>query len=224
MESILVIVAHPDDEVLGCGGYLAKQAKRGHKVTVLCIADGVSSRSGTVDPEELRIRREAARDAGRILGIDSISFGDFPDNQLDSVPLLKVVKFIQLALSITKPEVVLTHHQGDLNIDHAIVSRATLTACRPVPGSSIKTLLFFETPSSTEWSFGDVGASFSPNWYEDISGSMIQKIKALEAYKMELREWPHPRSVKSIKGLAEWRGSNCGLDSAEAFVLARRIS
>ena len=224
MESILVVVAHPDDEVLGCGGYLAKQAKRGHKVTVLCIADGVSSRSGTVDPEELRIRREAARDAGRILGIDSISFGDFPDNQLDSVPLLKVVKFIQLALSATKPEVVLTHHQGDLNIDHSIVSRATLTACRPVPGSSVKTLLFFETPSSTEWSFGDVGASFSPNWYEDISGSMIQKIKALEAYKMELREWPHPRSAKSIKGLAEWRGSNCGLDSAEAFVLARRIS
>jgi LmbE family N-acetylglucosaminyl deacetylase len=224
MRSILVVAAHPDDEVLGCGGYISKQVNMGHKVSVLCVADGVSSRSGEVDIDELSARREGAHEAGKILGIDSYVFGDFPDNQLDTVPLLKIVKFIENAISIAAPQVVLTHHHGDLNIDHSVVSRATITACRPSKESSIETLLFFETPSSTEWSIGEADSFFVPNWYEDISESMAKKVEALTAYKMELREWPHPRSIRAIKSLAEWRGATCGFGAAEAFVLGRQIS
>jgi LmbE family N-acetylglucosaminyl deacetylase len=224
MTSILVVAAHPDDEVLGCGGYISKQVNMGHKVSVLCVADGVSSRSGEVNIDELSARREGADEAGKILGIDSYVFGDFPDNQLDTVPLLKIVKFIENAISIAAPQVVLTHHHGDLNIDHSVVSRATITACRPSKESSIETLLFFETPSSTEWSIGEADSFFVPNWYEDISESMAKKVEALTAYKMELREWPHPRSIRAIKSLAEWRGATCGFGAAEAFVLGRQIS
>ena len=224
MASILVVAAHPDDEVLGCGGYIAKQVNMGHKVSVLCVADGVSSRSGEVNIDELNARRNAAHEAGGILGIDSYVFGDFPDNQLDTVPLLKIVKFIEKAISVTTPQIVLTHHHGDLNIDHSVVSRATITACRPSRESSIETLLFFETPSSTEWSIGEADSFFVPNWYEDISENMTQKVEALAAYEMELRDWPHPRSVRAIKGLAEWRGATCGFGAAEAFVLGRQIS
>ena len=224
MASILVVAAHPDDEVLGCGGYIAKQVNRGHKVSVLCVADGVSSRSGKVDRDELNARRKAAHDAGRILGIDSYIFGDFPDNQLDTVPLLGIVKFIETAILKAVPQIVLTHHHGDLNIDHSVVSRATITACRPVPQSTIETLLFFETPSSTEWNIGEAESSFMPNWYEDISENITQKVEALHAYEMELRDWPHPRSINAIKSLAEWRGATCGFGAAEAFVLGRQIS
>ena len=224
MSSILVVAAHPDDEVLGCGGYIAKRASEGHKVTVLFVSDGVSSRSGVVKPNEVKSRRAAALEAGAILGVDSHVFGDFPDNQLDTIPLLTIVKFIEDAILLSNPEIVLTHHRGDLNIDHSTASKATLTACRPKPESKIKTLLFFETPSSTEWNFGTNESFFIPNWYENISECMTQKLEALEAYKLELRDWPHPRSTRAIKGLAELRGATCGLDAAEAFVLGMQIS
>jgi len=138
------------------------------------------------------------------------------------VPILQVVQFIEGILKIEKPDTVLTHFGGDLNVDHRIVNQAVLTACRPTPQQGVKNILFFEVPSSTEWQVPNDEQAFVPNWFEDISQTLVLKIRALEMYEFELREWPHPRSVKGVEHLAHWRGASCGVDAAEGFVLGRR--
>ena len=206
MKSILVVAAHPDDEVLGCGGYIANQVRSGGEVFVTFLSDGVTSRQGNLGLQEIESRRNAARLASKVLGVSEVSFGDYPDNKIDTVPLLEI----------------LTHFGGDLNIDHRIVNQAVLTACRPAPKQGVKKVLFFEVPSSTEWQVPIEGEAFTPTWFEDISETLEIKIKALTVYEHELREWPHPRSVKAVEHLAHWRGASCGVDAAEAFVLGRR--
>ena len=222
MTSRLVVAAHPDDEVLGCGGYIANQAKSGDEVLVTFLSDGVTSRQGNLGLQEIESRRNAARLASKVLGASDVSFGDFPDNKLDAVPLLEIIKSIEAVVERVRPQIVLTHFGGDLNIDHRIVNQAVLTACRPAPKQGVKEILFFEVPSSTEWQVPIEGEAFIPTWFEDISETLELKIKALTVYKHELREWPHPRSIKAVEHLAHWRGASCGVDAAEAFVLGRR--
>lgn len=222
MKSILVVAAHPDDEVLGCGGYIANQVRSGGEVFVTFLSDGVTSRLGNLGLQEIESRRNAARLASKVLGVSDVSFGDFPDNKLDASPLLEVIKSIETVVERIRPQIVLTHFGGDLNIDHRIVNQAVLTACRPAPKQGVKEILFFEVPSSTEWQVPTEGEAFAPNWFEDISQTLELKIKALMMYEHELRKWPHPRSVKAVEHLARWRGSSCGVDAAEAFVLGRR--
>lgn len=222
MKSILVVAAHPDDEVLGCGGYIANQVWSGDEVFVTFLSDGVTSRQGNLGLQEIESRRNAARLASKVLGASDVSFGDFPDNKLDAVPLLEIIKSIEAVVERVRPQIVLTHFGGDLNIDHRIVNQAVLTACRPVPKQGVKEILFFEVPSSTEWQVPIEGEAFTPTWFEDISETLETKIKALTIYEHELREWPHPRSVKAVEHLAHWRGASCGVDAAEAFVLGRR--
>ena len=222
MKSILVIAAHPDDEVLGCGGYIANQVRSGDEVFVTFLSDGVTSRQGNLGLQEIESRRNAARLASKVLGASDVSFGDFPDNKLDAVPLLEIIKSIEAVVERVRPQIVLTHFGGDLNIDHRIVNQAVLTACRPAPKQCVKEVLFFEVPSSTEWQVPIEGEAFTPTWFEDISETLEIKIKALTVYEHELREWPHPRSVKAVEHLAHWRGASCGVDAAEAFVLGRR--
>ena len=222
MKSILVVAAHPDDEVLGCGGYIANQVWSGDEVFVTFLSDGVTSRQGNLGLQEIESRRNAARSASKVLGASDVSFGDFPDNKLDAVPLLEIIKSIEAVIERVRPQIVLTHFGGDLNIDHRIVNQAVLTACRPTPKQGVKEILFFEVPSSTEWQVPIEGEAFIPTWFEDISETLELKIKALTAYEHELREWPHPRSVKAVEHLAHWRGASCGVDAAEAFVLGRR--
>lgn len=222
MKSILVVAAHPDDEVLGCGGYIANQVWSGDEVFVTFLSDGVTSRQGNLGLQEIESRRNAARLASKVLGASDVSFGDFPDNKLDAVPLLEIIKSIEAVVERVRPQIVLTHFGGDLNIDHRIVNQAVLTACRPVPKQGVKEILFFEVPSSTEWQVPIEGEAFTPTWFEDISETLETKIKALTVYEHELREWPHPRSVKAVEHLAHWRGASCGVDAAEAFVLGRR--
>ena len=220
----LVVVAHPDDEVLGCGGMIAKLSKKNVKVNILIISDGISSRkiSKSELVKEIKNRRAACKKACKVLGAQMPIFYDLPDNQLDSVPLLKIIKIVDDAILKYKPETVLTHYNDDLNIDHRIVNKAVVTACRPQKNSSVKTLLFFEIPSSTEWQINRKKFFFTPNWYEDISKTIKFKLKALKVYQSELRKWPHPRSIKGIRALAEWRGATAGYKAAEAFVLGRK--
>jgi len=217
-----VVAAHPDDEVLGCGGFIASKASSGAEVSVIFISDGVTSRAKNLGKSEIETRRSAASLAAEVLGIKNVHFGDFPDNQLDSVPILRIVQFIEGFANSLSPDTVLTHFGGDLNVDHRIVNQAVLTAFRPTPNQCVKNILFFEVPSSTEWQVPTEGEAFVPNWFEDISETLALKIRALEMYEFEMRKWPHPRSIKGVEHLARWRGASCGVDAAEGFVLGRR--
>ena len=142
---------------------------------------------------------------------------------MDSVDLLDVVKEVELFIEKLQPKVVVTHHAGDLNIDHQITHQAVITACRPLPGQTVKRILSFEVPSATEWQSSDYGRPFVPNWFEDISDALELKIKALKAYESEMRKWPHARSIKALEHLARWRGASMGVEAAEAFMLIRDI-
>ena len=224
--SILILAAHPDDEVLGCGGTIAKLADEGAIIHVAFLADGVFSRADAQikQQEELRIRRAAAQKACDILGVKSVSFGDFPDNRMDTVALLDITKALENLIAEYMPEVVFTHHAGDVNIDHRRMHEAAVTACRPQRGHPVKTLLCFEVPSSTEWQLPGSAPVFAPNWFVDISDTLDRKFAALDAYAAELRDWPHPRSRQGVEHLARWRGATVGVDAAEAFMLGRQLA
>lgn len=222
VKSILVIAAHPDDEVLGCGGAIASYTAQGVPVNVIFLADGVSSRD-THNISELEFRHLAAKKSADCLGISDISFSNFPDNQLDTVPLLSIVKQVEQAIARYEPDTVFTHHAGDVNIDHQKVHQAVVVACRPQPQHPVKTLLFFEVASSTEWQPPGSAPSFQPNWFINISHTLILKQQALALYQEELRPFPHPRSQEAVTALARWRGATVGVEAAEAFILGRHL-
>ncbi len=221
----LIIAAHPDDEVLGCGGAILKLTRAGAEVHLAFLADGIGARNP--DPAqrraELARRRAAAEAAARILGVASLSFDDLPDNRLDSIPLLDITQKVEALIDQHRPTTLFTHHAGDLNIDHRRTHQAVITACRPQRGHPVRTLLCFEQPSSTEWQPPGSGLAFTPHWFVDISATLAGKLAALEAYAAELRDWPHPRSRQGIEHLARWRGASVGCDAAEAFMLARHL-
>lgn len=224
---IAVIAAHPDDEVLGCGGTIARRVQAGDEVVTLIVAEGVTSRDGVRDlavrSHDIEQLREAARAANSTLGVQTVDFGGLPDNRLDSIALLDVVKLVEAFIQQHRPDMVITHGAVDLNVDHEIVSRAVSTACRPLPASAIMSLLFFEVPSSTEWQTNIAKGAFWPNWYEDISSTLEVKLQALRCYASEMRPWPHPRSFEAVEALARWRGASVGLAAAEAFTLGRKL-
>ena len=226
-KTILVIAAHPDDEVLGCGGSIAKWSQEGNKVHTLIMAEGATSRNKQRDlnasKKDLSLLAQSADKAGEILGVETVNLLDYPDNRMDSVDLIEVVKSIEYYIEKIKPEVIITHHFGDLNIDHQIVHSAVMTASRPQPGHIVKRILCFETQSSTEWQSPINKQAFVPNWFEDISSTLEIKIKALHAYKSEMRPFPHSRSIEALESLAKWRGSIVGANAAEAFMLMREI-
>ena len=223
---ILILAAHPDDEVLGAGGALARWSAEGAEVAAVFFADGVGARGqGSVSTDDFHVkeRRQAARNAAEVLGISRVEFLDFPDNRLDTVPLLEIAQAAERWIGELRPEVVLTHHAGDLNIDHRIVHQAVMTACRPQNGHPVRRILGFEVPSSTEWQAPGSGVPFEPNVFVDITATLDRKREALRAYAAEMREWPHPRSLQAVEHLARWRGATVGVEAAEAFVLARQI-
>jgi LmbE family N-acetylglucosaminyl deacetylase len=221
-QRVLAVVAHPDDEVLGCGGALALHVARGDDVSIVILADGESSRASAGDAS-IANREEVARQAASILGAARIFFHGLPDNQLDTRSRLEIVRIIEARVAELSPDIVYTHHSGDVNIDHRIVHEAVVTACRPQGGYPVDTLLFFEIPSSTEWQPPGSALAFLPNWFVDISAALEIKRKALQAYDSEMRRWPHPRSYEGIESLARWRGATIGCDAAEAFMLGRQI-
>lgn len=226
MKSILVVAAHPDDEALGCGATIAQFTNQGHEVHVAFLADGTGSREAGLRPSRdvLAHRREAATIACTILGACPPLFFDYPDNQMDTVPLLCIVQTVESLVATHSPSMVITHHAGDVNIDHQRTHQAVITACRPQPGHTVQTLLFFETPSSTEWLPSASGTPFVPNWFVDITATLHRKLSALQAYKEEMRPWPHPRSVTAVEHLARWRGAMVGIEAAEAFMVGRHLT
>lgn len=232
---ILVIAAHPDDEVLGMGGTIKKHTKAGDEVRVLIMATGIHARRShnlknistynvskkitkKMD-EQVKELEEDARKTAKLLGVKKISFVRFPDNEMDKVSNLEITKIIEKNIREYLPKVVYTHSHYDINIDHRACYFATLTATRPVQNQSVKEVISFEVPSSTEWYFP---LQFSPNIFIDISGEISTKIKALKFYKNEIKDFPHPRSEEAIKVISQRWGSVSGCKNAEAFYLVRK--
>ncbi|MBS4200603.1 PIG-L family deacetylase [Bacillus sp. FJAT-49732] len=217
--SYLVVVAHPDDEVLGAGSTMYKLAQEGHSVNVCILSGEVNARNFRPATDELN---EDVKTSMSILGVDRIITGDFPNIELNNVPHLKVVQFIEKAIIETNAEVVFTHHPADLNNDHLHTSLACQAAVRlfqrrdDVP--PLKELLFMEIPSSTEWGLNKTFKQFSPNTFIEVGENGIdKKIEALAQYRGVMRDYPHPRSKEAIKGLAAYRGGQSGMVYAEAF-------
>ena len=226
--NVLVVAAHPDDEVLGCGGSMAKWSKLGYEVNVIILSEGSTSRDKKRDRKKhkkyLHQLNICARNACKILGVQSVELLDYPDNRMDKVDLLDIVKTVEAFIEKFKPKIVVTHHSGDLNIDHQIIHQAVMTACRPILGQTVKRILSFEVQSCTEWQSQSNNRPFVPNWFEDITESLKVKIKGLEAYSPEMREWPHSRSIRAVEYLAKWRGASVGVEAAEAFMLLREVN
>lgn len=225
-KTVLVVAAHPDDEVLGCGATMARLAREGHRVHVLILGEGISSRYGKraqASRRELARLKADAKAAARILGVRSVSFEQFPDNRFDELPLLEIVKRVEKRLAGLKPELVFTHHPGDLNVDHRRTFQAVLTATRPVNGCRVKEIYTFEVPSSTEWAFQQFQPVFKPNVFFDISQTLEIKIRGMQQYRSESRSFPHPRSPEALQAATRRWGSAVGLPYAEAFELVRAL-
>ena len=220
--SVLVVVTHTDDEALGLGGTIAKHVENGDIVYGISMTDGIGSR-GEDDEGEIKFRVQASINAAEILGLVWIEGGSFPDNAMDTVPLLAVVKVIERAKSLIKPTIIYTHSSADLNIDHRVVSQATLTAFRPQPNEVWQEIRTFEITSATDYGHKSITNLFYPNLYVDINKTWNKKVAALNEYKMELRDAPHARSFEGVENLAKHRGAQVGLYYAEAFEVIRKI-
>ncbi len=223
---ILVVAAHPDDEVLGCGGTIARLESEGNDVIVLILGEGVTSRFEDRELADISLidaLHSRCRQAVALLGVREVLLCELPDNRFDTVPLLKIVKMIEAQVSRIAPDVIYTHHGGDLNIDHRITHQAVLTATRPIQGCPVREIYAFEIPSSTEWAFNQIEPAFKPNFFVDISASLSRKIEALSFYDSEARPFPHPRSPEAITSTARRWGSTVGCEAAEAFELIRAI-
>jgi len=219
-KTVLVVAAHSDDEALGCAGSMAKHVASGDNVHVLFMTDGVGSRYAEADG--VVQRQSTSQTAAEDLQLLSIQNLDFPDNKMDAVPLLDITQAIEKVVSEIQPDIIYTHHIGDLNIDHQITHKAVMTACRPQPKFCVNEIYAFEVLSSTEWQ--TVGWSpFIPNVFVDISGYIETKRAVLKIYCDEMREEPHSRSIDNAINLAKVRGSSVGLKYAEAFVSLREL-
>ena len=224
--NVLVIAAHPDDEVLGCGGTIARLADEGHDVSIAILGEGIMSRYDEerhADRSLLKKLQAHSRKVGKMLGAKDVSLYGFPDNKFDVVPLLEIIKVIEKLVEKIQPEVIYTQHGGDLNIDHATLFRAVMTITRPIKGGPIRAVYAFEVNSSTEWAFQKFAPVFCPNVFVDISQTLDRKVAAMKMYKSEVRRYPHPRSPEALRAVAQRWGSTAGVDAAEAFELIREI-
>ena len=219
---VLIIAAHPDDEILGCGGTVKRLVDEGYKAYTLILGEGITSRDDSRDrakrKNELSDLKRQVDEANHLIGVEDIFLYDFPDNRFDTVPLLDIVKVIEKIKSDLKPDIIFTHYEKDLNIDHQITYKAVITATRPQINEPVKEIYSFEVLSSTEWNYP---LSFSPDVFFDISNSIESKIKAMDAYKSELRDYPHPRSLKGIELTAKNWGIKVGFEYVEAFKSVR---
>lgn len=219
--NILIVAAHPDDEILGVGGAVLKHKLNHDSVYALILGTGALSRDGQTT-DDVKKLKETSQNAAKIIGFKDIFFVDFPDNSFDSISLLNIVKKIEDYFKQIKPDLVYTHFENDLNIDHHLTFQAVMTASRPCTDYYPKQIYSFETLSSTEWQ-NKSSEQFRPNYYLDIKDVIDQKIEAMKEYKSEIRNYPHPRSEQGIRVLAQYRGMESGLEYAEAFYLVRKI-
>lgn len=215
--NILVIAAHPDDEVLGAGGTILKHVKSKDKVTLIILSEGEASRGNQANAIK---RLNQAKRVGQLLGVANLHLEKLPDNEFDKISLLTITKTLERYIYSIKPNIIYTHNISDLNIDHQITAKSVITACRPQPNFFVKKILSFEVLSSTEWQFTNL---FCPNEFVNITEYIDKKIQIVKIYKDELRKYPHPRSLEGIKVLAKYRGMQVGLLFAEAFQIIRSL-
>jgi LmbE family N-acetylglucosaminyl deacetylase len=219
---ILVVAAHPDDETLGAGGTIARFAQQGSEVSVCVVCDGVTARHSEVDRQ-----KECAEQACDVLGVSRVMFCDLPDQRLDGLSLVDVIGPIERCVAETRPDIVMTHFEGDVNQDHGVVFNATMVATRPAPGTSVRTVLCYETASSTEWAAPLAGKTFAPNLYVDITDTLDKKVEAMAVYAnthvSELKPYPHPRSLEAVEIYARRHGVTVGAEAAEPFMLVRGV-
>jgi LmbE family N-acetylglucosaminyl deacetylase len=218
--TVVVVVAHPDDEILGAGGTLARHA-RTEDVHAVVLSEGATSRYAA---DAVGALEKAGRRAAQRIGFATVRFEQLPDQRLDAVPLIEVTQLVEGILDELAPDVVYTHFPGDVNADHGVVARATWTACRPYRRPGLRRLAAFETPSSTEWAWPMPGTALRPTVFVDVTDTLPAKLAAMECYPSELREYPHPRSLRALSERAAHWGSVCGLGYAEPFVLLREVS
>ena len=228
-KKILIVVAHPDDELLGLGATMNKLiCEYSIKTHVVILGEGITSRSDKRDSalwsKELTKHKKNVAKAKNLIGYHSVVTYDYPDNRFDSVDLLEIIKTVEKEKNIFKPDIVFTHHGGDLNIDHQKTFEAVLTACRPLENESVKTIITFETMSGTEWRANVDPRHFLPNFFVSLSKKNVDiKIKAMESYEYERRNFPHPRSPEALMIVAKRWGISIGVEFAEAFCIVRNI-
>jgi LmbE family N-acetylglucosaminyl deacetylase len=223
---VLIVAAHPDDEVLGCGGTIALRAAAGDEVHLAILGEGVTSRylrREEADPAALTQLHSRSHRVAELLGTAGLSLFKLPDNRFDSLPLLEVVKVVEGLVDTIRPAAIYTHHPGDLNIDHLVTFRAVMTATRPVAGCPVREIYSFEVPSSTEWAFQQMEPRFRPNVFVDVTATIATKIEAMSLYESECRPFPHPRSPEALRAIARRWGSVAGLEYAEALELVRSL-
>jgi LmbE family N-acetylglucosaminyl deacetylase len=215
---VLAIGAHPDDVELAAGATLARHVLGGDDVVILTLTSGVMARGDAVEADVVELRSHAM-DAAQVIGAD-LRMLNYPDQRLDTVDRLTLTKAVEGVIETMRPDAVYTHSAADRNLDHRITHDVVLTACRPLPGFSVRAVYAFEVPSSSEWG----GRAFAPTVFVDVSGDAMQiKHRALACYRGEMCEFPHPRSVGGLSSLASWRGATAGVPAAEAFELVREI-
>ncbi|QWE28987.1 PIG-L deacetylase family protein [Polynucleobacter sp. AM-7D1] len=218
---VLVIIAHRDDETIGLAGVIARHIECGDFVYAMSMTDGVGARGSNIS--EVRLREQASLKVANALGFSWLDGGSFPDNAIDTVPLLEIVKVIEAIKIKINPTIIYTHSSADLNIDHRIVGQATLTAFRPQPDERWQEIRLFEVSSATDYGHRSVTGIFNPNLYINIENVWNKKLLALNIYNSEMRSSPHSRSYDGIENLAKYRGSQVGLNFAEAFEVIRKI-
>jgi len=228
-KKIMLVVAHPDDELLGLGATMHRLIRKHNaKVRVVILGEGITSRSEKRDTKlwkkELATHKQNIKNAAKAIGYQEVKTYDFPDNRFDSVALLDLVKAIEKEKNEFKPEIIFTHHGGDTNIDHRCTFNAVITATRPMSHEVVKTIIAFETPSSTEWQAFNHPDYFRPNFFMEVSKKDVDaKIKGMESYEFEKRKYPHPRSPKALEIQCQRNGVIVGKEYAEAFMLIRSI-
>jgi LmbE family N-acetylglucosaminyl deacetylase len=223
--NILVIAAHPDDEILGLGGTLLKHTANGDKVYIHILTDGHSSRKRENDNIEKSVKKRlsCAEKAADTLGAAALHFSDFLDQKLDAVPIIKIIHEIESFAAKINPDYVYTHHTGDVNYDHKVTFQAVINAFRPASNIFPVKLFSFETISASEWGLPASESLFNPNYYVDISAFLKKKLELIKCYEDELKEYPHPRSLKGIELIAQRWGTVIHSEAAEAFILLRGI-
>lgn len=221
MTSVLVIAAHPDDEVLGPGGTVARHARGGDEVHTVVVADGATSR---YDGQMVGVLAVASEKAAGLLGVNEVRMLGLPDQRLDALALLEVTRQLEEVVSQPRPTIVYTHCPWDVNADHGVVSRATWTACRPYVAPQLTRFAVFETPSSTEWAWPVESEAFLPNLFVDITSTLEDKLAAMACYESELRDYPHPRSLRALRERAAYWGSRVAHPSVEPFQILREVT
>ncbi len=225
MKKVLVIAAHPDDEVLGMGGTIARLTAERCEVSVLIVTDGSSSQYRNADnlAEIIEAKKRETQRCAEVLGMKEVLYGGLPDMKLDCTPHIEINQVIERVIDQLQPDTVFTHFWGDVNADHQNVYKSTLVAVRPVMGQVVKELLCYSVPSSTEWTPNKEDTMFMPNVFVDITGVAEKKYEAFSQYATELRDYPHPRSVQYLCEADKAAGIRVGMLMAEEFVLLRSL-